>query len=161
MGALCNSANVHNKRQKEVQVYTSSKSNGEKLKGILASAYPGYKFYKAEDRGADVTGHIILNALTLGAAEGVLAATQTWKNFTVECDSKENAKKLVKEIGDCIDEYDADDNPPPADDGGADDSGDNEETETTGKLPADWTTYVIIGAAVVAIVLLLWPKRKK
>ncbi len=158
VGALCNSANVHNKRRKEVQVYTSSKANGSTVKGILASAYPSYKFYKAEDRGADLAGRIILNALTLGLAEPGMAAAQTWKNFTVECDSPENAQKLVKEIGDCIAEYGDDDETPSAgsDNGGGSDS---EEPEAPEKQSTDWTTYVIIGAAALAIVLLLWPKR--
>lgn len=36
----------------------------------------------------------------------------------------------------------------------ADDMGGNEQT-------LDWTTYLIIGAAAVAILILLWPKKRK
>jgi len=160
VGANCTSANVHNNRRKEVQVYTPSADKGKKVKGTIAAAYPSYKFYMAEDRGLNQTGNWIFGFVTLGVGNAIQAATQTWKNFTVECDSPENAQKLVKEIGDCIAEYGDDDDTPSAgnDNGG---SGDIEEPEAPEKQSTDWTTYVIIGAAALAIVLLLWPKRKR
>ena len=161
VGSNCSSANVHNSRRKEVQVYTPSADKGKKVKGAIAAAYPEYKFYMAEDRGADLANHIVLNILTMGLAEPGMAAAQTWKNFTVECGSNENAQALVKEIGDCIGEYSKDDDTPLSGNGGTGNGGNQPDTDEPEKEKTDWTTYIIIGAAALALILLVWPKRKK
>lgn len=161
VGSNCSSANVHNNRRKEVQVYTPSADKGKKVKGAIAAAYPEYKFYMAEDRGLNQTGNWLFGFLTLGVGNAIQAASQTWKNFTVECDSQDNAKALVKEIGDCIGEYSKDDDTPLSGNGGTGNGGNQPDPDEPQKEKTDWTTYIIIGAAALALILLLWPKRKK
>ena len=164
VGRNCSSANVHNNRRKEVQVYTPSADKGKKVKGAIAAAYPEYRFYMAEDRGLNQTGNWIFGFLTLGVGNAIQAASQTWKNFTVECDSEDNAKALVKEISDCIGKYGADDednDPPLSGNGGTGNGGNLPDPDEPEKEKTDWTTYIIIGAAALAIILLVWPKRKK
>lgn len=39
--------------------------------------------------------------------------------------------------------------------------GNNPDPDEPEKEKTDWTTYIIIGAAALALVLLVWPKRKK
>ena len=50
------------------------------------------------------------------------------------------------------------DDSPSSGTGNGDNLPDSDEPE---KQPTDWTTYIIIGAAALALVLLMWPKRKK
>ena len=51
-------------------------------------------------------------------------------------------------------------NPPSSGDGGGGNLPEPEEPEPE-KQPTDWTTYIIIGVAALAIILLVRPKRKK
>lgn len=164
VGSNCSSANVHNNRRKEVQVYTPSADKGKKVKGAIAAAYPEYKFYMAEDRGLNQTGNWLFGFLTLGVGNAIQAASQTWKNFTVACDSEDNAKALVKEISNCIGKYgddDEDNDPPLSGNGGTGNGGNLPDPDEPQKEKTDWTTYIIIGAAALALILLVWPKRKK
>lgn len=153
------SCSRNNSHRKQVQVYTKGKDNGKKVKGILSGAYPEYKFYSAENTDANVAGQVLFAIFTLGGGNAVQEASQTWKNFTVEADSKEAASNLVKEINDCILKYGADSEYQQNNGGGnasnPNSSNDDEETKT------NWTTYAIIGLAAVAIILLVWPKPKK
>lgn len=164
VGRNCSSANVHNNRRKEVQVYTPSADKGKKVKGAIAAAYPEYRFYMAEDRALNQAGSVLFAMFTLGVGNAVQAASQTWKNFTVECDSEDNAKALVKEISNCIGKYgddDEDNDPPLSGNGGGGNGGGLPDPDEPEKEKTDWTTYIIIGAAALALILLVWPKRKK
>lgn len=158
------SCSRNNRHRKQVQVYTKGKDNGKKVKGVLSGAYPEYKFYSAENTDANAAGRWLFGFLTLGIGNAAQEASQTWMNFTVEADSEEAASNLVKEINDCILKYGADSEYQQNNGGGnsgwgnasnPNSSNDDEETKT------NWTTYIIIGLAAVAIILLVWPKPKK
>lgn len=45
--------------------------------------------------------------------------------------------------------------------GGGGNGGNLTDPDEPEKEKTDWTTYIIIGAAALAIIILLWPKRKK
>lgn len=157
VGENCISAQIKNNNKKQVIVYTSGKDAGLAVKGALAAAYPSYKFYKAENRALNTTGQILFGIFTLGAGNAVQALSQTWKNFTVDTKSKDNAEKLVKEIDSCITEYGGYG-------AGSSDSFDYTSTDS-GEDSAgakDYTTYIIIGvAAAIIIALLLWNQKRK
>jgi len=65
----------------------------------------------------------------------------------------------VTDIGKCIDEYAnyVDPEVPSSADPYNSNNGGNPDTTKN----ANWTTYLIIGAAAVAIIMLLWDRKKK
>lgn len=156
VGEYCQSAARKNNNKKQIVVYTSSNDAGLKVKGAISAAYPSYKFYKAENRALNTTGQVLLGIFTLGAGNAVQGFSQTWKNFTVQTPSSTDAENLVKEIDACIAQYGSGLSYTGSDGGVYDVT----TTGTGASTSKDWITYLVIGAALVAIILLLW-KRKK
>lgn len=135
--------NKHN-----LQITTPHTTNGETVKGVLAMAYPEYR-YNSGDNWAS-------NVFILGSLWG------DWTRFRVMCDDKDKALELLKEIESCIDEYGDAQNaaPQPVDPQQPElYEPDPEQTKKTKSI--DTTTYIIIGAAAVVIVLLLMDRKGK
>ena len=159
VGSNCVSASVKNNSRKQLVVYTTGNQAGIAVKGALSSAYPKYKFYKAENRAEYTAGQVLLGIFTLGAGNAVQSFSQTWKNFTVVTESNAQASALVQEINDCIYEYQGivPDTTTYVDDDVT--SGGSSGGASSNKI--NTITYAVIGAAVVIILLLLWNRKKK
>lgn len=147
------SAKVQNGAPRQVQITCKSKSKGEKVKGAIATCNPSWSFYIADS--------FIDNVLGWGLVPGGQSVLGNWETFRVRTETKDEAKGLVEDIGKCIDEYanyaDPDDNPTPSSG-----TGDNTYAGTDDIKKTDNTIlYVIIGAAAVIMILLLWDRKKK
>lgn len=150
------SANVRYGKPKKVEVSCTSAKAGEQVKGAIAAAYPNFNFDKFDGNPAlQVVGALI----TLGASAIVDAAASDWKFFYVECDSEDAAKNLVTDIGKCIEEYYVEPKTEEPEEKETASKKEDEKEPEEGKT--DWTTYILLGLAAVAIVLLIWPKKKK
>lgn len=162
VGAGCVSAAVANKNKNNVIVYCNDKNAGLAVKGALSAAYPSYEFSIEEVGNGMSTWEWVTNIATGGAWALTSGLTNTWKVFTVKTKSTYNASQLVKEINSCIAEYNYG-GVDPENYGGGDDpyTPYNGGSGTgSGTQKKDYTTYIIIGAALAVIVLLLLWKKK-
>lgn len=151
VGANCIAAMQGNKRR--VRVYCSSKEGGELVAGIINAAY-GYKCTKSENIFETVVSHVVLAAAgPAGTGAGLLM--ENWKNFSCDAKSDSNAKKLVKEINDCISEYGT---------GGDVDTSyfaDEEPDASSGLRLGKTAIYLIIGVVVVVAAVIIIKRKKK
>ena len=158
VGLYVKSAQVQSGAPRQVQITCKDKSKGEAVKGAIAACQPQWDYYRADT--------FWNNALSWGVLPGGsnMGLLGDWETFRVRCGTRAEAKDLVADIGDCMDEY-----------GGYIENlrpGDNDAPVNTPDVPdpdpdddkekaIDWTTYIIIGAAVVAIIILLWPNKRR
>ena len=130
----------HGYNKRRVLIVTGSDKKGRNLAAILQTAYN---------------------------ATGIADYSGGYKDFSLCFDTMWRRDEVVQQINAAISKYRAEHseiyNPPQQTEPPI--SGENlettENTETPQKESPDWTTYIIIGLAAVAIVLLVWPKKKK
>lgn len=135
--------------EKIVTVVTPHTSNGEIVAGILKNVYPDYNVVSTDSFFSDIS---------LGGLLG------DWTRFRVNCRNKQKATELMQEINSCIEEY----NNPAATNTSTNENptnttsttSTNEVVQTTASKAKSWTTYIIIGAALAVIALLLWNRKK-
>lgn len=150
IGTNCVGAVQSSGNKKRVMVYCASKEAGQLVATAIQAAYPNYTVTKSENVFESILTHVAWGALgPIGTAAGI--ATETWKNFSVNTGSQSNAKKLVTEIGECIDAYG----------NGATFQGLGDVNGNTGGSGNSKTAvYIIAGAVIVVIAILLIRKKK-
>lgn len=97
---------------------------------------------------------------------GIILNIGGWKEFDVKFASKSEMEQALDDINVSIaswwDEYKQNHAQEYIEHGIPDPSyPDPEPDPDTDKKAIDWTTYIIIGAAVVAIIILLWPNKRR
>ncbi|MCR5040051.1 MAG: hypothetical protein K6A94_12050 [Bacteroidales bacterium] len=158
VGLGVKSAKIQSGAPRQVQIVCKSKDKGEKVMGAISACQPQWSYYIADSFWD--------NALGWGLVPGGQSVLGNWETFRVRCDSKDEASDLVADIGKCIDQYanyQEPDEPSSSSDPGAytgngytGNGGASDTTKST-----NWTTYLIIGAAAVAVIMLLWDRKKK
>ena len=147
------SAQVQTGAPRQVQITCKSKSKGEAVKGAIATCNPSWSYYKADS--------FIDNVLGWGLVPGGQAVIGNWETFRVRTETKDEAKGLVEDIGKCIDEYANYVDPEDPVNTYVQDTPTVNGTDTPTSKAKDWTTYLVIGAAAVVILLLLWDRKRK
>lgn len=158
VGLGVKSAKIQSGAPRQVQIVCKSKGKGEKVMGAISACQPEWSYYIADSFWD--------NALGWGLVPGGQSVLGNWETFRVRCDTKDEATGLVADIGKCINEYanyqDPDEPSAGSGNGGGNGAGTGNGggTDTVTKS-TDWTTYLIIGAAAVAVIMLLWDRKKK
>lgn len=153
VGTGVKSAKVQSGAPRQVQIVCKSKEKGKAVMGAISACNPEWSYYKA-----DTTWD---NLLAWGAVPGGQAVVGNWETFRVRCSDKDEAKELVSDIGKCMDEYANYQDPDDVSSNGGSYTPDNGTGNDQETKSINWTTYLIVGAAAVAVILLLWDRKKK
>ncbi len=152
---------VEKATKKILKITCKSDSDGKDVAGVISSVY-GVKVNKLDSVGG---------AIGLGIVSAWLPLIDGWQTFRAIFPNADEADKCMASIREAINQYGSgsdyedpttfiDDGDDPYAGGGSGDPSGNGNGNGNGK-EADWLTYVVIGAAVVIIALLLWSGSRK
>lgn len=123
-------------QKRRLRIYADSRTAADHMANIVNSVFGGISYATAPE------GHDNFAAVNF---------EYVWeRNYAVEQVKKEVSRYRTGNQDSLLENLLADDDTDPP----------TEEEDEDGKK-TDWTTYIIIGLAAVALILLVWPKRKK
>lgn len=148
---------VEKATKKILRIVCKSASDGKDVAGVISSVY-----------GVDVDKfNSVAGTVGLGLLSAWVPFVENWQTFRAHFSNSDDADNCMKAINAAISQYGAGsdyedpttfvDDEPGSSGGGY--IGGNEGA--SGNKAKDWTTYIIIGAALAVIIVLLWKRKKK